>query len=254
MANKNGLSFQGPVNNLNLQGSFVGPGPVTTLMDDQTSVNLGKSARPTLKDLLADKQLKTNLICSCMVWLHGSFNFYLITFYLKSFPGNIFVNSMCFATADLLAYLSTGIVLKYLMIRQGLAFSYSLSLLSGTIYLLNRNTTISWLIPAMIAFSRVGASMSYNIGYVSVSRLFPTQFITTAFGYINLVSHLVTTGAPMVAELKEPVPMIVYCCNAASAIFFAWQLLEADIAEKMKKEKEKTERDYKLKNFISDQD
>lgn len=175
---------------------------------------------------MADNKLKVNLICSCMVWLHGSFNFYLITFYLKSFPGNIFVNSMCFASADIIAYLCTGLVLKFLKIKQGLAFSYSLSFLSGIFYLVNYKTEVGWLIPTMIAFSRVGASMSFNIGYVSISRLFPTEFITTAMGIVNLVSHLITIGAPMVAELKEPIPMVVYIFNAASAVFFGWQLVE----------------------------
>lgn len=66
---------------------------------------------------MADTRLKINLVCSCMVWLHSSFNFYLITFYLKSFPGNMFVNSICFASADMIAYLCSGVVIKFFMIR-----------------------------------------------------------------------------------------------------------------------------------------
>ena len=73
--------------------------------------------------------------------------------------------------------------------------------------------------------------MSFNIGYVSVSRLFPTNYVTTALGIVNLVSHLITIAAPMVAELQQPVPMIVFCINAGSAIIFGLQLLEVDKAE-----------------------
>ena len=135
-----------------------------------------------------------------MVWLHGSFNFYLITFYLKYFQGNIYVNSMCFASADFIAYLCSGMVLKFFMIRQGFALSYSMALFGGTMILIFTNTNSTWLIPVLVSFSRVGAAMSFNIGYVSVSRLFPTQFTTTAFGIVNMVSHLITIGAPMVAE------------------------------------------------------
>ena len=75
-----------------------------------------------------------------MVWVNASFNFFLITFYLKYFPGNIFINSICFASADLIAYLSSGVVLKFFFIRQGLFFSYSLSLIAGIVYLLNYDT------------------------------------------------------------------------------------------------------------------
>ena len=119
MTNKHGQSFQAPAKNYNMQGSFVGPGPATTLFEDEIVQRDGisKVKAPSIKDLWKDPILKVNLVCSCMVWLHGSFNFYLITFYLKSFPGNIFVNSMCFASADLIAYMSCGIVLKYFMIR-----------------------------------------------------------------------------------------------------------------------------------------
>lgn len=44
--------------------------------------------------------------------------------------------------------------------------------------------------------------MSYNIGYISVARLFPTEFVATVFGIVNFVSHLITVGAPIVAEFK----------------------------------------------------
>lgn len=64
--------------------------------------------------------------------------------------------------------------------------------------------------------------MSFNVGYVSIPKLFPTIYVTTAMGAVNLVSHLITIGAPMVAELSEPIPMIIYSINAASGIAFGW--------------------------------
>lgn len=165
-----------------------------------------------------------------MIWLHGSFNFYLITFYLKYFPGNIFVNAMCFASADMVAYLSSGLVLKYLKIRQGLAFSYSFALIGSIIYLcvFSIDGLPDYAIPAIVAVCRVGGSMSFNIGYVSVSRLFPTEFTTTVFGVVNLFSHLITIGAPVVAETSQPIPMVVFAINSGLAIIFGWQLIEYD--------------------------
>jgi NADH:ubiquinone oxidoreductase subunit K len=154
---------------MNMATSFMAPPPISTLVEKK-----GNDRVMGLKGIMADRRLKINLLCSCMIWLHSSFNFYLITFYLKSFPGNMYVNSMCFAAADLIAYCSVGIVIKFYMIRQGLAFSFSLSLLSGIIYLAKYDTEVTWLIPALIIFSRIGASMSFNIGYVSVPKLFPT--------------------------------------------------------------------------------
>ena len=234
-----------------MQGSFIAPGPATSIPADTKD---DKSLAPTstsLKELFNERILKVNLGCSIMIWLLGSFNFYLITFYLKSFPGNIYINSMCFAGADLIAYMSSGFVLKFLTISKGLFFSYSLSLVGGLTYLLNYQTESTWLIPVLVCFSRIGGSMSFNIGYVSVARLFPTNFVTTVFGIVNFVSHGITVGAPMVAELGEPIPFVVFCCNAAFAIVFGLQLVELDRAKKVKIEREKKYRDKKMKNFIT---
>lgn len=221
-----------------MQSSFMAAGPSTTLIEQDMTPGKG----PDFKKLWADKVLKTNLVCSCMCWLHGSFNFYLITFYLKKFPGNIYINSMCFAMADLLAYMSSGIVLKFFMVRQGLFFSYSVSLIAGLLYLANYNTQSTWLIPALVALSRIGGSMSFNIGYVSVSRLFPTNYVTTVFGIVNFFSHMITVGAPVVAELEEPIPFVVFCFNSGSAILFSMQLLEVDKAKAIQLKKEEKEK------------
>lgn len=90
----------------------------------------------SLRDLWDDKVLKVNLIGSCFIWLLSSFNFYLITFYLKKFPGSIYVNSIVFAFADMVAFASSGLILKYFLISQGLSFSYGLSLIAGIMYLI----------------------------------------------------------------------------------------------------------------------
>jgi len=104
----------------------------------------------------------------------------------------------------------------------------------------------------LVAFCRMGGAMSFNIGYVSVSRLFPTQYTTTVFGIVNFFSHLITIGSPIVAELPEPIPMVVFCCNAASAIIFGLQLIEMDRIKANDKLKEKKAREKKFKNFISE--
>lgn len=70
--------------------------------------------------------------------------------------------------------------------------------------------------------------MSFNIGYISVARLFPTEYVASVFGLVNFVSHLITVGAPIVAECPEPVPFVVFCLNAFLAIFVSMRLKEID--------------------------
>ena len=81
-------------------------------------------------------------------------------------------------------------------------------------------------IPLIIAFCRIGGSMSFNIGYISVARLFPTEFVATVFGLVNFIAHIITVGAPIVAEINQPVPMLVFCANSFFAIFSCMKLKE----------------------------
>ena len=136
----------------------------------------------------------------------------------------------------MVAFCSSGAILKFFRISQGLTFSYSMSLVGGVLYLLCYHTDKAWVVPVLVCFSRIGGAMSFNIGYVSVARLFPTKFVATVFGIVNFVSHSFTVGAPMVAELPEPIPFIVFCTNSFFAIFVCQRLVELDRARVLEAE------------------
>ena len=220
-----------------IQGSFIGRS--NNLGDPNDSADNRNDLKSQLRELCADPLLKRNLIGSCSVWLISSFNFYLITFYLKYFPGNVYVNSLCFAFADVLAFLGSGLLMKYYTVSQSLCLSYSMSLIGGLLYLILYSTDITWVVPVVVTFSRIGGQMSFNIGYVSVARLFPTKFVASAFGIVNFAAHLVTVAAPIVSELPNPIPFVVFCVNSFVAIFAAFQLVEIDRAQKIKKNVQK---------------
>jgi len=57
MTQKNGKSFQGAVQMLNMQGSFIGPGPVSTLqMDENMDMSeSGTMKKPSIRDMLQEK-------------------------------------------------------------------------------------------------------------------------------------------------------------------------------------------------------
>jgi hypothetical protein len=72
----------------------------------------------------------------------------------------------------------------------------------------------------------MGGAMCFNIGYVSVARLFPTEFVATVFGVVNFVAHCITIGAPMVAEFPQPIPMSNFCVMSGLSIIAAQFLKE----------------------------
>jgi len=125
----------------------------------------------------------------------------------------------------------SGLILKFYSVKKGLRTSYSLSFIGGLSYLLFYSSQIIWLIPFLVCLCRIGASMSFNIGYISVSRLFPTKYITTVFSIVNLCSNMITMGAPMVAESPEPIPFIVFCINSFIALFIGSMLKEIEKKE-----------------------
>jgi hypothetical protein len=69
------------------------------------------------------------------LYAEGTFNFYLLSFYLKYFPGNIFENSLYFACSDLTAFVLAGVMLKYTGMKISLRVASTLALTGGFMYL-----------------------------------------------------------------------------------------------------------------------
>lgn len=113
-----------------------------------------------------------------MTWTLASFNFYLLTFFLKYFPGNIYVNSLVFAASDVVAFLSSGIFMQYMRVANGYLLANAIGLVGGLSFVFTQGHLDSiendWIIPVIVSISRIGCSMNFNLGYVSTSRLFPT--------------------------------------------------------------------------------
>lgn len=151
------------------------------------------------------------------------FNFYLITFYLKYFPGSIFKNSIWFALSDFASFLISGSVLKRSdNPNRTLLISFSVSAFGSIIYLL-----FYWehsLVPLFIILSRMGNSMAFNTVYVSNNRLFPTKYLASTYGIINFVSHLIAVGAPLLAEVADPYPFTIFLFNASIGILSSFFL------------------------------
>ena len=68
--------------------------------------------------------------------------------------------------------------------------------------------------------------MANTSAYLANSRLFPPVFRSTAFGLCNLVSHLVAIMAPMLAEVHDPIPFIVFVILTVVAMIATGFLVE----------------------------
>ena len=98
--------------------------------------------------------LRTNLWSAVILYVEATFNYYLLTFYLKYFPGNVFANNVYFASSDLIAFFSAGVMLNYVGMKTTIRVAACLALIGGISYLFLSNEDD--LVPFIICFSRIG--------------------------------------------------------------------------------------------------
>ena len=161
-----------------------------------------------LGELIQNSSFLRNFIFSNLIWCTAVFNYYLISFYIKYFPGNLFVNSLIFASADLFSYMTSGIILNLTNTRICMWLTHSTTIIGATLYLLFNSNYI--LLPISILLCRVGNSMTFNTVYVTHNRLFPPYLLTSTFGLLNLSSHILTIPAPILAEVSNPYPILIF--------------------------------------------
>lgn len=62
----------------------------------------------SIKHMFNDATTRRNILVSCVIWSCAMFNFYLVTFYLKYFPGSIITNNLYFAVVDSFSFVLSG--------------------------------------------------------------------------------------------------------------------------------------------------
>ena len=97
-----------------------------------------------------------NLTFMCLVWFTVSYNFILIGFSLKYFPGNLYTNAYAMSLSELLSYLLSGYIYsKFGMRKTFISFSI-LSSVAGFLMIAEHKNTQSWLFPILILFAKFG--------------------------------------------------------------------------------------------------
>jgi len=157
----------------------------------------------------SDKALLCNLILMTIFWTTGSFNYYIMTFYLKYIPGNIFVNTSLSCTAEIIAYICSGFVMNLFGVKLAYMISFILAAVGGILLVIFFNAEGA-LIATFVLFAKFGISFAFNISYLATPKMFPTILTSTAFGICNVFARFATILSPLIAELPDPVPMSIF--------------------------------------------
>jgi len=74
----------------------------------------------SIKEFCKDGRFRRNFIFASFIWTAVVFNYFLLAFYFKYFPGSIFTNSLILAGADMLSYLVSGLIMRVLNTNKAL--------------------------------------------------------------------------------------------------------------------------------------
>lgn len=144
-----------------------------------------------------------------LFWTTSSFNYYIMTFYLKYIPGSVYVNTSLSCCAEIIAYICSGLVMDFFGVKLSFMISFTLAALGGILLTIFFSAEGA-LIAVFVLFAKFGISFAFNIAYLATPQMFPTALCSTAFGICNIFARFSTVLSPLIAELPDPVPMSIF--------------------------------------------
>ena len=173
-----------------------------------------------IAEMKSDKTLIFNLALMLIAWGSASFIFYLLNFFIKYMPGDIYINSVISGLYCLTTPLE-GPMEKKLGARYGQALSFSIGILAAAVMcMFDQNTDQLLLYALVLFFAKSGAGLAFAFVYVIHVELFPTSFLVTSYGICNIFCRALTMLAPLVAEIpNKMVPLgCLVAFNVAGAV------------------------------------
>lgn len=136
----------------------------------------------------------------------------MIMIYVKYLPGNVFTNTFTSGLAQIISYPTAGLVYAKLGLQKSFTILFTLSLCGGIAILvlgfINADFTV--LMPLFVLLAMCGVSGGFTLVYVGTQDVFPMLFCSTAIGICNFTSRFTTIFSDEVAEIKPPLPMILF--------------------------------------------
>jgi len=177
---------------------------------------------------LSQPDILINVIVMSLSWLASSFNYYMVAFLLKYFPGNVFINSVVSSLSEAFATALAGVIYNKFGVKKSFIMTYGLSTLGAIgiivyeiavgFYSGNDEPVTNWLFPTLVLFTKFGISAAFTINYLCMLDLFPVLFASSAFGFCNFLSRFLTIFAPQVAEVQSLLPMIIFASLSGIAM------------------------------------
>lgn len=150
-----------------------------------------------------------NLIVMNIAWSAAFFSYYMLGFYVKYIPGDVFTNVVLSSVAEGSACCLAGLIANMIGTKITLlcAFMTAGTFGMALIFIPAESTT---LITVCLIIAKLGASSSLNQCFLVTSEFFPVAHSSTAFSACNMLARVTTILSAMIAELPQPYPMMIF--------------------------------------------
>lgn len=180
-----------------------------------------KHTQGTLKELWGDKNTVVNLCLMSVLWSVCSFTYYLGKFQLKYVAGSVWRNSVFSSIADIVARPMGYFLYIKLSVRKSLFIVFALSTLGSfpVIFSVSASEAFkTYVVPVCLFTMNLGTSSTFGNLYLGHLDLFPIVFSSTAMGIVNISARTLTVFAPIVAEIEQPIPEIIFTSLSLVAV------------------------------------
>ena len=160
-----------------------------------------------------------------ILWSISSFDYYLISFFMKYIPGNIFINASFSTIAEIVATMTSGFVYKFFGPKTAFVLCFTISAVGGILIAFIPSTGNPYLEAFFVLVAKFGISFAFTMVYLITPGLFPTELRGTVFGICNVAARLLTIFSPILAEFDEPTPMLCYTCTSAAGLVASLMLV-----------------------------
>jgi predicted MFS family arabinose efflux permease len=161
-----------------------------------------------IRDLLADHNHRRNLGIFVVQWITGVYAYYNIYFQLKYFKGDIFTNVINAGVSEMTSNVIAGLIFQRIGLRNTYLVSLTLGFICSTIFF-----TFGHAFESLIPFLLLGAFFGYTsvllINWIATPHLFPVLYASSCQGFCNAIARCAAILAPQLAELDQPIPMII---------------------------------------------
>ena len=147
-----------------------------------------------------------NLIIFVYLFCAASFNYYLLNFYLKYMPGDIYENSMISSISEAIAHYVAGYVVIKIGTVKTLTIANMMASIAGITLWFSTSADMTSIVPASVLAAKFGTGMAFATLYMSTLQYFPNRFMGRVFGTCNVSARFCTIFALMVAEAPSPIP------------------------------------------------